>query len=265
MDRPSGIRSVGGEGDRVKKDQPETEPAGLNVYPETSSSSPAAPGGAPVTAGALAWNLREKLLRVVQAAPYQVRGFRAHSHLPPAVEGIPQGAVTEVSGPSGGGKTEWMLRFLARHPELSCIWIEQGERHSLYPAALHQRGVDPGRVLCVEVAETGSQRVLWAALQALSSRLAPVVVVGLAEGTSLEPVDLRRLQIEAERSGATAVVMAENPTEGPSWPLALQLRIQGWQDAASFNGTGTRSAAEPAGFQCQLLKGKGRVSWNGIV
>ncbi|MCC7440006.1 MAG: hypothetical protein IT285_00135 [Bdellovibrionales bacterium] len=208
------------------------------------------------------WNLREKLLRVVQAAPYQVRGFREFAHLPPQIEGVPCGAVIEVSGPAGGGKTEWVLRFLARHRELSVAWVECSRRHTLYPVAIEQRGVAIDRVLWLE--SENREQVLWAALQALQSRLCAVVVVSAGE-RGLDAVELRRLQIEAERSGATALVLSEQATAGHTWPLALQLRISGWQDATARGGNGIRSVAEPAGFQCQLLKGKGRVSWNGIV
>src|SRR4051812_38374506 len=50
--------------------------------------------------------------------------------------GVPIGALTEISGPEGGGKTEVLLGFLAENPKARVAWIE--ERFTVYPCAFPQ-------------------------------------------------------------------------------------------------------------------------------
>lgn len=41
-----------------------------------------------------------------------------------AAGGISRGALTEISGSPGSGKTALALRLLAEHPEVRTVWIE---------------------------------------------------------------------------------------------------------------------------------------------
>src|SRR5689334_18183764 len=62
--------------------------------------------------------------------------------------GLPKGAVVEVSGSAGGGKTEVVLRFLSENPETRVAWIE--DELTIYPCAFPQNRVGLERVLFVE-------------------------------------------------------------------------------------------------------------------
>ena len=55
---------------------------------------------------------------------------------------VPRGALTEVSGPTGSGKTEALLKFIATHQhELGRVaWIE--DRFTAYPTGFLQHGID---------------------------------------------------------------------------------------------------------------------------
>ena len=146
------------------------------------------------------------------------RPFAQESYLFSCVEGgIPTGAITEVSGSMGGGKTELVLRFLAENDDLRVAWIE--DRFTVYPAAFPEAGVDLERVLFVE----GERDALWSALQTLRSQVFDVVV--LAPAAALGEMNLRRLQLAAERSGASVIVIADEPTRKGAWPIDLQLHV----------------------------------------
>lgn len=141
--------------------------------------------------------------------------------------GVPRGAVIEVCGPHGSGKTEFVLKFLSENPKLRVAWIE--EQLSVYPCALPQHGVELNRVLFVD----GGRELLWCAHQALRSRLFKVVVVsGFGEarvqGTrdAQRGVELRRLQLAAEQSGSTLILLSEEPTRRGAWPISVQVQVQ---------------------------------------
>ncbi|MGZ3699773.1 MAG: hypothetical protein ACXWP5_16765 [Bdellovibrionota bacterium] len=85
--------------------------------------------------------------------------------------GIPEGAITEISGPPGGGKTEVLLKFLSENPDTRVAWIE--ERFTAYPCAFVQSGVRLERVLFVEASPSEG---MWAVLQCLRSQAFEIVV-----------------------------------------------------------------------------------------
>jgi hypothetical protein len=131
--------------------------------------------------------------------------------------GIARGALTEVSGPAGGGKTEVVLRFLAENPKLRAAWIE--EALSVYPCAFPLHGVNLNRVLFVR--DPGTHAV-WAAQQILRSGIFPVVVLAVK---ALAELDLRRLQLAAEQSNASVLLLSEEPARG-AWAIGHQLEIR---------------------------------------
>jgi hypothetical protein len=169
--------------------------------------------------------------------------------------GLPKGAVVEVSGPSGGGKTEVVLRFLSENPEARVAWIE--DELTVYPCAFPQNRVGLERVLFVEsraahqksadgrVVIVGLDETLWTAHQILRSQVFGVVVLRVAK--PLEEMALRRLQLAAEKTQTTLVLLVEEPARRGTWPIAVQLRA-------------TRSAEERA-ILLDVIKYRGQKSW----
>lgn len=137
---------------------------------------------------------------------------------------VPRGALTEVSGPFGSGKTEAVVKFIARHQESlgRVAWIE--DRFTAYPTGFLQHGVDLSRMLFIE----GGAESIWAAHQVLRSQVFGSVILFVRESTlsASEPrVELRRLQLSAEQSNACVFLLTHQPRpQGASWPLALQLQ-----------------------------------------
>jgi hypothetical protein len=129
--------------------------------------------------------------------------------------GIPLGALTEISGRAGGGKTEVVFKFLAENPQVKVAWIE--ESFTLYPCRMAQQKVALERVLFVET----SEEYLWVAQQVLRSQIFSVVV--LVAPVPHETI-LRRLQIAAERAKSTLIFLTEYPTMQGTWPIAVQLQ-----------------------------------------
>lgn len=130
--------------------------------------------------------------------------------------GIPRGALTEISGRAGGGKTEVVLRLLAENPEIKVAWIE--ENFTLYPCRMAQQKVALDRVLFVET----STEYLWVAQQVLRSQIFSVIV--LVAPVPHETI-LRRLQIAAERTQSTLILLTEYSTIQGTWPIAVQLQV----------------------------------------
>jgi hypothetical protein len=188
-------------------------------------------------------NLRELIAAV---------SFRPRDHLPcPDLRsGIPVGALCEVSGP---GKTEFVTRFLAANSEMRVAWIE--DELSIYPNALLQRQVDLNRILFVEA----GQDSYWSILQALRSQLFGTVIYSttttgriggrerarLPQGvtgsstrlpgrfptrvpTRLSDKALRALQLAAEKSHASLILLSDESPDKPeaAWPISLRLRVK---------------------------------------
>lgn len=145
---------------------------------------------------------------------------------------FPRGAVTEISGSAGGGKTELVLRELARQGSVARMdsvrsdsggriaWIE--DSFTAYPCAFEQAGVDLDRVLFVEA----GMQTLWCAHQALRSGIFETVVVSL-HVIEIGEVDLRRLQLSSEKAQAGVILLPEQPAARGAWAIALQLRVEG--------------------------------------
>jgi hypothetical protein len=160
--------------------------------------------------------------------------------------GLPKGAVVEVSGRPGGGKTEVVLRFLSENPEARVAWIE--DELTVYPCAFPQNRVGLERVLFVESRGSslqGSDETLWTAHQILRSQVFGVLV--LRVGYALEEMALRRLQLAAEKTQTTILLLVEEPAKRGTWPIAVQLHAQ-------------RSIEERA-ILLDVLKYKGQKSW----
>jgi hypothetical protein len=178
---------------------------------------------------------------------------------------LPKGKLMEFSGALGGGKTELLLRFLHENPAVQVAWIEVGPDHfsGIYPCAFSERGVALSRVLFVE--PTHMSEALWCAHQILKSQIFGAVILsqrGSAASSTQVPmviphtttivrprssrsnelrgpqsrvdfmvkelgeIELRRLQIAAEKSGSMVFLLQEKPMSAGSWPLYMQLSIE---------------------------------------
>lgn len=134
--------------------------------------------------------------------------------------GIPRGAITELSGAHGCGKTDFVLRLIAENPKVHIAWVE--DELSIYPCAFEQRGVQLGRVLFAEAQD----QALWTALQMLRSGIFGIVVVSVSPQQQLEQLELRRLQLAAEQVNASVILLSEAPTMHGAWPISLQLEVR---------------------------------------
>jgi hypothetical protein len=138
--------------------------------------------------------------------------------------GLPKGALIGVSGVSGAGKTEFVLKFLAANPGVNVAWIE--EKFTVYPCSFSQHGVGLDRILFIE--PEGDP--LWVVHQVIKSQVFGVVVLS-SEHPASDPVVLRRLQIAAEKNACSVILLTEKPMQAASWPMAVQLQVS--RDAES--------------------------------
>jgi len=155
---------------------------------------------------------------------------------------IPRGAITEISGPPGSGKTDWTLRWIAQvlsstssgqHSNQNerigmagsgwVAWIE--DSFSANPRGFAEQGVDLGRFLFIE----GGKDSLWASHQVLRSGIFKIVVLWVRDAvlSIAEPsVELRKLQLSAEQAGVPLLLLSPLPRpSGVNWPVALQIAM----------------------------------------
>ena len=130
--------------------------------------------------------------------------------------GIPRGAVTEISGAHGCGKTKLVLQLIAENTRVHVAWVE--DQFTAYPCAFPQLGVQLGRVLFAEAED----QALWTANQMLRSGIFGIVVINTRK---LEQIELRRLQLAAEQAHAAVIILSEDPTIEGAWPITLQLQV----------------------------------------
>lgn len=129
---------------------------------------------------------------------------------------LPRGALVELLG---SGSREWLFSLFRMHEKTRIAWIEP--QLSLFPPAVFQRGVDLSRLLFVETEKEWT----WALLQVLRAKLFHFAVTPMelvpANGTD---VFLRKLQIQAERSGTTLFFLSEQET--PFFAITHRIRIE---------------------------------------
>jgi hypothetical protein len=154
--------------------------------------------------------------------------------------GLPKGAVVEISGTHGGGKTEVVLRFLAENPDVRVAWIE--EELTIYPCAFPQNRVGLERVLFVE---SKPAETLWTVHQILRSQVFGVIVIRM--GGACDEMALRRLQLAAEKAQVTVILLAEEAAKKGTWPIAVQLEA--------------RRSMEERAILLNVLKYRGQKSW----
>jgi hypothetical protein len=138
--------------------------------------------------------------------------------------GVPRGALIEMSGAAGGGKTEALLRLVSENPETRVAWVE--ERFTIFPSALPQHGVSLDRILFVE---GKGANAIWVVHQLLRSQMFAIVVLGVGPGLLHDlrsDVVLRRLQLAAGKARATVVFLAESSLQGAPWPISVQIQVR---------------------------------------
>jgi len=153
--------------------------------------------------------LRKKVGAIARWAP--LPGWA----VPESELALPRGALVELLGV---GSLEWLFRLFRTHSETRIAWIES--KLSLFPPAIAQRGVPLSRMLFLETVRERN----WALSQALRSKLfhfavTPVDLIPV-RGTD---VFLRKLQIQAERSGTTLFFLSDTNT--PSFGISHRIRI----------------------------------------
>lgn len=178
--------------------------------------------------------------------------LRAHARevLPFSIlkEGIPRGAITEISGTPGSGKSEFLLRFLAEHASLKTAWIE--DQFTAYPCAFPQMGVSLERVL---FAEAGAES-LWTAQQILRSQLFGAVVLSPQTSLRINEIQLRRLQLAAKQSNAALILLPEYPTIQGAWPISLQIQYFRRPDRFRVIKSPNRTLVQAQHFENQVLQ-----------
>ena len=134
--------------------------------------------------------------------------------------GIPRGALTELSGPWGGGKTETVMQFLTQNPLQKTVWIEK--TLTVFPTAFADHGVRLEQILWIETQGANLPGSDWVIQQILKTKLFPVVIW-------LEPpmdeATLRRTQLAAQKAAAAVILLREFPVTSRAWPLALRLYV----------------------------------------
>ena len=135
--------------------------------------------------------------------------------------GMPRGALIEIGGCPGSGKTELVLQFLAENPKLRVAWIEK--EFSIYPCAFAEHEIDLGRLLFVD---PGPKTAMWCAHQILKSQLFEVITITEEEGARSDENSLRRLQLLAQKSQSTIFLLNSEARTEKHWPISMQLEVK---------------------------------------
>lgn len=149
---------------------------------------------------------------------------------------------TEAS--SVNGFIAGLLSILMRKGNF-CLWISH--RRTLFPAGLKQFGVDPHRVIFVDVER--EKDVLWAVEQALKCNQLAAVVGELRE---ISFADSQRLQLAVERSKVTGFLHRFQPRIQQNLACATRWKIMPLPSRLENNMPGVGFSA----WEVQLLKAR---------
>jgi protein ImuA len=160
---------------------------------------------------ALLLELRERVRRIERPAAavhgVLLLGVAAIDRALPG-GGIARGALHEILGSSGDEEDGALAAAFAARILGQLIGIGDGlvlwclARPDLYGPGLAAHGLDPGRVVLVQVPRDAE--ILWAMEEGLR---APGILAVVGEIGSLPAVASRRLQLAAEHSGITALLL----------------------------------------------------------
>jgi len=143
--------------------------------------------------------------------------------------GLQKGGVTEISGALGSGKTESVLKLVVENPELRVAWLEK--EWTLYPGALVRGHAGQEALLqnlwCVEW-ERSSVPIVSVLLQIIASQTfgAVVIYASSANAAFFTAIDLRRLQISAEKANVAVIVLTERALAHGGWCFRKRFRVE---------------------------------------
>lgn len=135
--------------------------------------------------------------------------------------GLPRAALHEVSGPQQAintGFSALLLAALGAAQNAPLMWVASDK--TLYGPGLAAFGLDPARLILVQPRREND--VLWAMEEGLR---APALAAVLGETGAITLFASRRLQLAAEASGVTALLLRREGTSGrPPSPSAAVTR-----------------------------------------
>jgi protein ImuA len=223
----------------------------------------------PVSRGEMIEELRERIRRIERHPPrrtaFEATGLPEVDALLPG-GGLPRGALTEIAGGPGSGKTALCLAAMARAMREEGLAAFVDGRGELYPPAAAALGVDLGRLLIVRLAPSrdaaasggrdpvspGRQAPpagLWATEVLLGSGAFAAVAVDVPL-RGLPPARLtdmlRRLRAAAEKGGTAALLIGATGAGALSGMNRIDLdevrRSAGRPGRAAGAGEGSRVA-----------------------
>jgi len=212
----------------------------------------------PVSRGEVLEELRERIRRIERRPPrraaFEATGLDAVDALLPG-GGLPRGALTEIAGGPGSGKTALCLVAMARAMREEGLAAFVDGRGEIYPPAAEALGVDLARLLIVRPRGRPGDRAqplaaLWSAEALLASGAFEVVAVdvvppGRGRAASGWEAVARRLVAAAEKGGAVGLWLAA-PGE-PRVPAAVRLEMVRGEDGPAVRRAFARGAAGQGG------------------
>jgi protein ImuA len=212
----------------------------------------------PVSRGEVLEELRERIRRIERRPPrrtaFEATGLDAVDALLPG-GGLPRGALTEIAGGPGSGKTALCLAAMARAMREEGLAAFVDGRGEIYPPAAEALGVDLARLLIVRPQGRPGDRAqplaaLWSAEALLASGAFEVVamdVVPPGQGRSASGWEAvaRRLAAAAEKGGAVGLWLAA-PGE-PRVPAAVRLEMVRGEGGPAVRRAFARGAAGQGG------------------
>ncbi|MBI5066766.1 MAG: hypothetical protein HZB56_00895 [Deltaproteobacteria bacterium] len=219
--------------------------AGPAASPAGSPAAPPGGSGGPAGSRERIEELRERIRHIERRPPrrtaFEASGIEAVDGLLPG-GGFPRGALSEIQGEPGSGKTALCLSTMARSMRSDGLAAFVDGRGELYPPAAAALGVDLARFLLVRppasITAQGIATVLWSAEVLLGSGAFEVVALDLPllravrpEGRAAVPpeVMVRRLVAAAEKGGAVGLWLSAREGEGAGGlrlPAAVRLEVR---------------------------------------
>ncbi len=147
--------------------------------------------------------------------------------------GLPLGCLHEVAGMEPGVGTAFAAHLLARlaSEAAPALWVLRGR--DLHAPGLAAYGLTPDRLIAVRA--TREADALWAMEEALRCRRLSAV---LGEAGALDLTASRRLQLAAESSGVTGVLLQLGPRRSAASAAVTRWRIAPVSSQSSEPGVG---------------------------
>ncbi|MBT8494067.1 MAG: hypothetical protein KJO07_13515 [Deltaproteobacteria bacterium] len=146
--------------------------------------------------------------------------------------GLPEGAITELSGEASSGKTALALSMARARTENDQLVAFLDTSGQLYPPAAAALGIDLRRLLVISLARPGATRrtklepgvALARATDILiRARHFPLIIIDLPTARLLPAKRIARLRQNAHATGATLLTLCNQP--GTTVGAAMRLRV----------------------------------------